>query len=484
VIDAGFAPSPFQERVLLVPEAYDLFLGGGRGGGKSVTLALLALRHVEQYGGRARVLYVRRSYPGIADFELLTRSLFEQAYESARYNASAHTWRFPSGAIVELGQLDGPQDYHKYQGRSFTLLLLDELTQWPDLKLVDLLRSNLRAPAGIPTRTVMAANPGSIGHQQVARRFVFGREPWREFVDPVSQRAMVYAPSTARDNPVLDVAGYERQLAAACAGDPALLKAWLHGDWHIARGAFFADVLEESRSLVEPWDRLPAIEPSVAELGPEEREKARRAVQAWEWPAWSFFLSMDYGVAAPSVVFFCAQSPGAVGPDGRFYPRGSLVLFDEFDTRVSDDDLNRGTGLSIPEIASRVKSLCAYWRMSPSGVADDAIFARLGLPDSASIASEFARCGVHFEQAHKGDRFSGWGRLRTLMAQAGMPDRPGLYVSRQCSGFWSTVPFLARDERRIEDVDTRGADHWADAARYAIQRERQMLAMVHLPRAH
>jgi hypothetical protein len=31
---AALSLSPFQERLLAVPEAYDLFLGGGRGGAK------------------------------------------------------------------------------------------------------------------------------------------------------------------------------------------------------------------------------------------------------------------------------------------------------------------------------------------------------------------------------------------------------------------------------------------------------------------
>ena len=65
--------SPFQQRVLLVPEECDVFLGGGRGGAKSYALALLALRHVEQYGAKARILYVRQTYKGLADFELVTR---------------------------------------------------------------------------------------------------------------------------------------------------------------------------------------------------------------------------------------------------------------------------------------------------------------------------------------------------------------------------------------------------------------------------
>ena len=59
--------SAFQDRVLAVPECFDLFLGGGRGGGKDYALALLILRHVEQYGIRARVLYLRQTYQGLAD---------------------------------------------------------------------------------------------------------------------------------------------------------------------------------------------------------------------------------------------------------------------------------------------------------------------------------------------------------------------------------------------------------------------------------
>src|SRR5205823_13847818 len=126
----------FQRQVLLLPEALDAFLGGGRGGGKSYALALLALRHVEQYGDRARILYIRRTYKGLADFELLTRELFGLVYgEAARYNGAEHVWRFPSGGYMELGQLESHGDYGKYQGRSITLLLVDEAGQFPTPEL-------------------------------------------------------------------------------------------------------------------------------------------------------------------------------------------------------------------------------------------------------------------------------------------------------------------------------------------------------------
>ena len=94
--------SAFQARVLAVPEAFDMFLGGGRGGGKSFALALLALRHAEQYGAQARVLYLRRSYRGLADFEQILRELFTAAYgRAARYNQQDHVWRLPNGAYAE-----------------------------------------------------------------------------------------------------------------------------------------------------------------------------------------------------------------------------------------------------------------------------------------------------------------------------------------------------------------------------------------------
>jgi len=141
----------FQARLLALPEEVDVFLGGGRGGGKSWALAMLALRHAEQYAERARVLYLRRTYKGLADFELVTRELFAVIYgTAARYNAAEHVWRLPNGAYLELGQLESHADYAKYQGRSFTLLLVDEAGQYAMPDLIDVMRSNLRGAKDIP----------------------------------------------------------------------------------------------------------------------------------------------------------------------------------------------------------------------------------------------------------------------------------------------------------------------------------------------
>jgi hypothetical protein len=178
------------------------------------------------------------------------------------------------------------------------------------------------------------------------------------------------------------------------------------------------------------------------------------------------YLAHDYGSAAPSCTFVCAVSPGAEGPDGRWYPRDSILLLDELAT-VEPGSTTRGLQWTTDRLAAAIRDLAQPWGCSPSGVADDAIFAQHG-SSAGSIAEELRRAGVSFEPAGKGSRVGGWQRMRTMLAAAGKPDVPGLYVSRACSYWWETIPVLPRDPRRPEDVDSRAADHAADACRYAL----------------
>ena len=437
----------FQQRLLSVPEDFDVFLGGGRGGGKSWAIAFLALRHAEQYAGRARILYLRRSYKGLADFELTCREVFGMVYgPAARYNAQEHIWTFPNGAYMELGQLESQADYVKYQGRSFTLLIVDEAGQYADPSLLDMMRSNMRGAKDVPVRMIVAANPGGAGHHWLAKRYVFaGSAPWEVFHESRSKRRWVYAPSTFSGNDLIDREQYRQQLESSCPDDPELLRAWTDGDWAISRGAYFASVLEESRNAVDPWSELPTE------------------------PGWETYLAHDFGSSAPSVTFLIARSPGS-SHLGQFYPNGSLILVDEL-AAVSRNNLNVGLGWTAAITGEAIRSeLCDRWHVSPYGVADDACFARTG-SSNGSIADEFAAAGVWFQPARKADRISGWQTMKRLLADAGKPDKPGLYVSRACEYWWSTVPFLSHDHKRREDLDTHGPDHAADACRYGLLAE-------------
>ena len=79
-----------------------------------------------------------------------------------------------------------------------------------------------------------------------------------------------------------------------------------------------------------------------------------------------------------------------------------------------------------------------------------------------------------FIPAKKADRITGWNIMRRLLQDAGKPDVPGLYIARHCEYFWATVPYLGRDPKRVEDVDSRGPDHAADAARYGCLYQRRV----------
>ena len=63
-IPAPLKPEDYAKLITVAPIAPpDLFLGGGRGGGKSHRIAIPMLRHAEQYGSAARILLSARASP-------------------------------------------------------------------------------------------------------------------------------------------------------------------------------------------------------------------------------------------------------------------------------------------------------------------------------------------------------------------------------------------------------------------------------------
>lgn len=442
----GIQLNNFQHKMLLIPENVDIALLGGRGGGKSYGIAILILRHIEKYREKARILFLRKTYKGLADFELICRELFGKVYgTSARYNQTEHIWRFPNGGYLELGQLESFADYSKYQGRSFNLLVVDEAGQYSDPKLLDLMRSNLRGSEEIPIRMVLSANPAGVGHHWIAKRYVFnGNQSWEPYHEPKSKRTWITASSTFLDNQFIDREQYQEQLQAACPDDPELLQAWLNGNWAVNRGAYFANVLDEKRSMIEQWSEIPE--------------------------GWQTWLAHDFGVSAPSATLLLAESYGDT-INGKYYPKGSIVVVDELVTH-KHGNLNVGLGWTVPTLAEEIKKMCAYWGVEARGVADDAIFAKSGHA-TGSIADEFGFERVYFSPAKKADRITGWNILRRFLADAGKPDRAGLYICANCKYLWETLPIQCRDDKRPEDMASDGADHAIDALRYGVlKRER------------
>jgi hypothetical protein len=436
-------PTAFQSRVLAVPEQWNLALLGGRGGGKTTGLSLLVLRHCAAYGPAAKPLVIRQSYQGLQRIEEELLQLFTSAFgQAVAHNRAEHIFRLPNGATVELGQITDQKSYIRYQGRETTLLCLDELTNYSTTRFTDLLRSNLRSPAGVPLRVVVTGNPGGPLHAVVAKRHVHGRLPWRPYQLDEDGDVWVTCPSVFTDNPHLDHASYQRQIMASAGGDLALARSWLDGDWSELSGAFFSDVWGSHCILPdEPWT-VP-----------------RRDA------GWRSYVALDWGMSAPSVALLCARPMlhRLPGPGSRSFPAGSLIVLDEV-TTADPRDPTRGLGWPPQMLAEEVIAACRRWRVSPRGVGDDA----RGL-EGSTLLEQLRRWGLALERPVK-DRISGWVAVKQMMSAAKSedPDTPGLWVSERCRYTLETLPIVARSELRREDLATDGPDHAADALRYGV----------------
>lgn len=440
------SPTLFQQQVLQVPEGVDIILDGGRGGGKSVGCAYLILQHAMTYGVQASVLYVRQSFSGLRDFERTALNLFSAADPELTHNIKDGIFRFSNGAVVELTQATTVvQSYSsKLQGRSFSLIIVDEAGAYSDHELIDALRSNMRAPKGVPVRMCLAMNPNGAGHLACLKRFIRRLLPFKIMALEGFSDAVVRLPSTFRDNEALNREQYERALEQSSANDPGRLAAWRDGDWEAGRSnLFFSAQWDDERNIFDPFVSFP--------------------------PGARPFLSIDWGSAKPAYCGLFANFPRGLASGGLFLPPKSVVLLDEAHTCISSENLNVGSGATIEEFAIDILKLWADWDLPgrPHGVCDDQMTFKPGGRNSPSMADQFKAAGVDLRAAAKGRR--DWSQMKSMLANAGRSQtEPGLFICPQAQYAAATIPFLSRDQRRADDLNSTGPDHAADAVRYAL----------------
>jgi len=435
VIAQRIEPTPFQTKVLAIPEDHFLFLGGGRGGGKSFGLQLLILRHCQQYGPLARVLVTRRRLKSLMQFAEELRGLLRGAYGAAvAYNLNDNVFRLPNGATVQLTHCESSAALtDTVQGMTFSLIVVDEAGEGPELDVIDQLSLTLRAK-GVPLRMILAGNPGGANHSALAERYVTGRPPWAPF--EFGGNTWVYAPSTVDDNQHLPEA-YKRNFEVLKTTDPALYKAHRHGDWSAIVGDYFAGVWRPERAVFDHHDVPPELFGTLK-------------------------LSIDWGSAAPCATVLGGQLRFDVRlPDDRVIPRGAWAVYDE---HFEHDPLNiaRGTGRTPGQIAPTLRALAARNGARASGLIDSAAEARVAGRREASIADLFRAAGVRVQPAKKGPRVPRMERLKELMASG------DFWVASRCRFWLATVPTLPRDPRDPEDCDSGANDHALDATSYLI----------------
>ncbi|UTV81829.1 phage terminase large subunit [Acidithiobacillus sp. YTS05] len=428
-------PTPFQATVLSIPEDHFVFLGGGRGGGKSFALQLLILRHCDQYRARARVLVTRRRLKSLLQFAEELRGLFRAAYGSGlSYNLNDNVFRLPNGATVQLTHCESNAALQDtVQGMTFSLIAVDEAGEGPELPVIDALALTLRAP-GVPLRMILAGNPGGANHSALAERYVTGREPWTPF--RFADQTWVYAPSTVDDNPHLPEA-YKRNFSVLAHTDPALYRAHRHGDWSAIVGDYFGGC----------WDRARAVF-DHHEVPPDTFGSLR--------------LSIDWGSAAPCAVVLGGKLAYDVRlSDDRVMPKGAWVIYDEH-FECDPKNMSRGTGRTPGQIAPSLHEIALRNGTRAAGVIDSAAEARTAGRAEASIADLFREAGMRVSPARKGARVPRFELLKQLMANG------EFFVASRCRYWLATVPALPRDSRNPEDVDSSANDHMLDATSYLI----------------
>ena len=426
-------PQPKQAAFMARPE-YEALYGGAAGGGKSDALVIEALRQVgiPYYKG----LILRKTFPQLA--ELIDKSLnyYPRAYPKARYNASAHTWNFPSGAKILFGSMQYTKDRTRYQGQAYDFIGFDELTHFTWDEYSYLFSRN--RPNGPGTRVYIraSANPGGVGHGWVKERFVTAGKPmttiWEDVTwrDPSGQehrarQSRIFVPSSVFDNPALlnNDPDYVRRLASM---PEAERKALLYGDWDTFSGQVFTEWRNDSDHY---GDRL-----------------WTHVIRPFRVPdGWTIWRGFDWGYSRPFSVGWYA-----VDHERRMYRIRELY--------GCTGTPNTGVQWEPTRVAQEIRRIEAE---DPNlmgkrifGVGDPAIWQSDG---TESIGALMERERVYFE---KGDHARINGKMQVHHRLAFDEDgRPMLYVFDTCKHFIRTVPNLVYSETDVEDVDTDGEDH-------------------------
>lgn len=336
-------------------------------------------------------------------------------------------WVWPElGACLKLRHIERDLDAYLYQGQQQTWIGWDELPNWPTLFAYNLLKGNLRwAEADIPTKRIRASgNPGGPGHSAVKEYFIdhapLGYKP---YIDPDSKMSRMFIPSRVYDNKILleRDPGYINRLKAV--GSPALVRAWLDGDWNAVLGAFYPEFGDTH--IIPPCDL---------------DEHLTR------------FMSFDWGSHDPFSIGYWAVADNS---DGRF-PKNSLIQYNEW----YGGHLGEGLHMIVPQIADGIKAREKDGLKLSYRVAGRDLFIRRSGP---SLAEEFSKHGIHFQPADD-KRIPGWEQVR--MRLVGVDNVPALYFFSTCTNSIRTLPLAQHDPAKANDLILLD-DHCLDMIRYA-----------------
>lgn len=468
----GWAPQEGSQVAFMQCRLLECLFHGTRGPGKTDSLLMAFAQFVGRgYGAAWRGIIFRQTYPQLADVQAKSEKWFRQIWPGAKFNKTKMQWEWPTGEVLMFRHMNAPSDYWNYHGHEYPFIGWEELTNWATDECYKSMFSCCRCSTpGVPRMIRATTNPYGVGHNWVKARWRLEGKWWTTIV--ISDAKDIEGrPEPARcsihghidENKLLLAADpHYKQTIVASAANPAMAKAWLHGSWAIVAGGMFGDVWSPTVHIVRPF-----IIPVT----------------------WRMDRSFDWGSSKPFSVGWWAESDGCDFQDAdgkvRSSVRGDLYRFNEWYGYTGKP--NEGKMMLATDIAQGIVEREVQWGIHGkvrSGPADNSIF---DVQNGMCIADDMERRvrlddgierhGVSWERANKspGSRKNGWEQMRKAFKDA-MPNKdgrprenPGLFVFDRCGNFIRTVPTLPRDEKDMDDVDTKSEDHIGDETRYRVR---------------
>ena len=425
---AGYIPYPWQWKFHAAARAADLSdgpvdigAGGARGPGKSHTVMSQAVLDDCQREPDLKGLFLRQT--GISAEESFDDLINKTVRGRCEYHKTRNSIRFPNKSRILLGGFQDEKDIDKYIGIEYDFIIVEELNQLTQEKY-DKLRGSLRTskPNWRP-RLYTSFNPGGVGHQFVRDRYVI---PYRL----TKQQETRFIPSTYKQNPALnkEYIQYLESLGGS------LGKAWRDGEWDVFAGQYFYEWSYDKHvvrpfEIPENWFKYRSIDIS-----------GRNGITSCHW----------YAVDPYSRVWVYKEyyyGPKVPLPDGTLIENGRD--YDEHARAIAAMSVDNN---DIPELYQYT-------------VIDNSAFTKAGYSETA--AEVYERNGVYGLVPSAKERVVGWNAVHTyLRVDSGQPK---LQVFSTCANMIRTLPLLQHDEKKPEDVDSRGDDHAADELRYLLR---------------
>lgn len=442
-----------QQGIAFNAPANEQLYGGAAGGGKSHLMRVASIIWALRIPGLQIYLF-RRTFPELKQNHLEGPTsypvLLAPLVNAGKARVVKNEIKFANGSRIYLRHCQRDSDIYNYQGTEFHVLLIDELTHWPE-SMYRYLRgrcrlAGLKIPeefAGMFPRVLCGTNPGNIGHHWVKEGFVdAGAYVVRQMPDEEGGMLRQFIPARLEDNPALRLSdpNYEKKLEGL--GDPLLVRALKEGDWDVVAGSMFGPSWRRDKHVCSPF-ALPI--------------------------GWKLWRGGDDGFAAPTCMVWFTKDPDA----GTIY-----VIAEVYKAGMLPDEVAERTKTTDREILL----VDAYGRRTFNteilgGIYDDGAFADSGQSHAGkkveSRGKQMNALGLKLIPCEKGpgSRVHRVQNLHRLLApnKKDPKGRPGIIFFDRCKVCVRTIPTLPRDDKDPEDVNTEAEDHAFDAVTYGLQ---------------